>query len=251
MGRPLTVGLDPSHGHRIAPTAAIADGAGQHSGLAASGFGHPLIMPSRRVPLIVGSVVIVAVTRALIGLVLGESVLGALVGGVLFAVLFVPIFFLFTRALDRRHRRGMGLSGDSTFTTSNDPISVTATCEATGSVETVADAVEQQIVELKGRPRRTTGPDDQVEVSAGLGSRLALRFFGIYLSAGRRRIPMQLRVKVHRNGIDGVVANIEACSDEGWYLVRVSSLEVEYRQRLDALVAQLRDAVSGSSSARD
>jgi hypothetical protein len=208
-------------------------------------------MPTRRVPLIIGSVVIVAITRALVGLLGGDSPVRAVIGGALFAVLFVPVFFLLMRSMDRRRRKSLGLSGDSTLSTSNDPICVTSTFRATGSVTSVADAVEQQMVGLKGRPRRTTGPNDELEVSAGLGSRLALRLFGIYLSGGRHRMPMRLRVKLRSDGPEGVVASVEACSDAGWYLVRPSSFEAEYRRALEGVVAQLRDAVSGYSPARD
>jgi hypothetical protein len=219
--------------------------------LEVAGFGQPQIMRSRRVPLIIGSVVVVAVTRALLGLLGGDSPLRAVLGGVLFAVLFVPVFFLLMRSMDRRRRKSLGLSGDSTLSTSNDPICVMSTCTAIGSVTAAADAVEQQMVNLKGRPRRTTGSNDEIVLSAGLGSRLALRLFGIYLSPGRRHMPMRLRVEVRGDGASGVAASIQACSDEGWYLVRPSSFEAEYRRALDVVVRQLREAVSGYSPARD
>ena len=207
-------------------------------------------MRFRTVLLMIGFVVVTAVSRALAGLVLGDSPSRAAASGVLFAVWFVPGFLLLMWVLDRRGRRRLGLSGSSSLTPANVPICVRATATAMGSVGDVASAVEHKVIALKGRVQRNAGAEGEIHLSASLGSRLALRLIGFYPAPGRRRLPMKLHVELRRSDIDGVVGNIEACSDEGWYLLRSSTFEAQYRRALDGLASQVREAFTDYTTAR-
>jgi hypothetical protein len=187
--------------------------------------------------------VTVVVFNAVVGLIGGASLMQALLRGAISALFFVPIFWLILRLVDRRHRRRHDLSDVGDPPSANAPICVTATVNSAVSLEAATREVERRINEMNGRMSRTPATEGHIHVSANFGSRLALRFFGVYMSAGRRRLPIQMNVEL-RNGVSpGVQARIEARSDEGAFLYRMPALEAEYRRSLNALVAQVREAL--------
>ncbi|MGH3328986.1 MAG: hypothetical protein ACRDPT_14550 [Streptomycetales bacterium] len=111
------------------------------------------------------------------------------------------------------------------------------------AVDHAANAVEQAVVTLGGRCQRTEDSESLIELRSTFGSRLAFRLFGVYMSAGRRRMPIKMETQVLAVGRHQTLVTIKACSDEGSYLYRLPTMEAEYERALTKLVSQVRASV--------
>jgi hypothetical protein len=107
---------------------------------------------------------------------------------------------------------------------------------AVGKGDGVLDAVGAALKERGWR--EITREGDTIEAS--FGSRLALRLFGVFLPPGRKRFPMRLKLAVAGSE---VVADLR--SDEGRYLMRVSTMDRVFMDHAAHVFAALR-AATGS-----
>lgn len=104
-------------------------------------------------------------------------------------------------------------------------------------VEKAQQALLSKIRAMGGRV--TTEAANTIE--AEFGSRLALRLLGVYLRAGRARLPMKL--SIHLAPVDSeTCVRLRVASDEGWYLVRFGRLYDAYEAAFGDVVGRLRSA---------
>jgi len=81
------------------------------------------------------------------------------------------------------------------------------------------------------------------------GSRMAVRFFGVFMKAGRSRLPMRLRVGVRAGG-NGTDVEATIADDLGWYLFGLSITTGPYEGAFSQLLDAVQAATSPDGSAR-
>jgi hypothetical protein len=79
-------------------------------------------------------------------------------------------------------------------------------------------------------------------LSARIGSRLAMRMFGVLMPAGRGRIPMKIDISVRAVTAERTQVTATASSDPGWYSMSTHLGTDAY----DMALPQLLDYVQGS-----
>lgn len=123
---------------------------------------------------------------------------------------------------------------------------VTLRCDAT--VDAAAEALCRAIAEMGGHDVTFTRDEMTLNVASRFGSRLRYRLWGVYLRRGRAAMPFRVEAKLVPDDADASLAQIAACSDEGFMVARVPRVETAYRSLLATVVQRLRETLTHLSS---
>jgi hypothetical protein len=120
------------------------------------------------------------------------------------------------------------------------PIALSAEWLAPGSVDTVSAAVEASLAQKGGRVQG---------LDADFGSALKMRLIGSAFSGSGDSLPFHLHVDVRPGTAPAeTLVRAEMRSTEGFYVFTFAFVDTQYRERFDAVTADLRAATGEVST---
>lgn len=104
------------------------------------------------------------------------------------------------------------------------------------------DAISRAVVEFERRTA-TVNLESETDVSATGGSRWGFRLFGVYMNAGRKRLPWQATLRLSDGDPESSIW-MSLRSDPGRPLIAVPRVSREYEVLFEEMVASMRRATT-------